>query len=598
MSYPIKVTVQMKGGPELADFSSLTLSQFMFTHHVFALDFSFEALGKALGLKPDTVHLRAHEQLSGKALTISWTGNVPGGPSDTFKFSGVITETSIHTASDLTNYYHISGHSPTYLLEDGVQNRSFIKQSVQDIVGKVLTPYSSNAFQRTLQARRADKLPYVVQYQESNYQFINRLAARQGEWLYYDGLTLRLGLRQGAATRFQSDSNQTFALTTRLQPGKTEGAHYSYRTHEPLHATASNPAGGHAFSQFALAQSDALFTQSHRLQGDTRLDDQTQLKQALDMSAAKRAGTLVTLEGKGEAFGLIPGALLDVFDAAGSGYGQFRTLSVRHEVDGAGNYTNHFEALPAALDSPPPAALGMPTALSELAEVIDLEDSRRLGRVRVRFQWSVARPADAESNWLRVSTPYSGDGKGQLFTPEKGSQVLVGYENGLPEFPVVLGNLFHPKNPQQAKYTNPSNHLKGLQTAGGNKFVLDDTKDKQTILLSNSNNKGTAIEVAFQGDGSISIKSNGPISLTAGGNITLTATKDIILTAENVTINARQKLAKTAKVVEMTGTESVDITGKTTALNAGETMTIAATSSLDVTGGHTASISSGKTRIH
>ena len=74
--------------------------------------------------------------------------------------------------------------------------------------------------------------------------------------------------------------------------------------------------------------------------------------------------------------------------------------------------------------------------------MIDLADPRGLGRVRVRYYWSVTAAADAESGWLRVSTPYSGDGKGQLFTPEKGSQVLVGYEQGQAERPVVLGNHF------------------------------------------------------------------------------------------------------------------------------------------------------------
>jgi uncharacterized protein involved in type VI secretion and phage assembly len=64
--------------------------------------------------------------------------------------------------------------------------------------------------------------------------------------------------------------------------------------------------------------------------------------------------------------------------------------------------------------------------------------------VRVRFQWLVDKPAQAESGWLRVTTPYSGDGKGHMFTPEVGSQVLVNYEHSLPKFPVVVGNVFHP----------------------------------------------------------------------------------------------------------------------------------------------------------
>ena len=45
-----------------------------------------------------------------------------------------------------------------------------------------------------------------------------------------------------------------------------------------------------------------------------------------------------------------------------------------------------------------------------------------------------------------MSAPYAGDGKGQLFTPEVGSQVLVHYQQQRPEQPLVLGNLFHAQN--------------------------------------------------------------------------------------------------------------------------------------------------------
>ena len=583
MSHPVNVTIQVKGGPVLADFSSLSLSQFMFTHHVFALDFSFEALGRALSLPPDTLCLQAHEQLIGKDVTISWRSGLPDHKGGTFLFSGIITETSIYTASDLANYYYISGYSPTYLLEDGVQNRTFRQQVPADIARKVLAPYPGRALKQVLKARRADQLPYVVQYQESNYQFLNRLAARQGEWLYYDGQTFRLGLTAGMASRFQSDSSQTFALTMRLQPGKTEGAHYSYRTHESLRATAANPTGGHPFSQFALAQSDALFTQPLRLQGDTQLADQSQLKHALDASAARRAGSLVMLEGRGEAFELTPGALLDVFDASGTGYGQFRTLAVRHTLEGEGNYTNHFEAQPAGLDSPPPYAHTTPTAPAELAEVIDLADPRHLGRVRVRYQWAVAQPADAESGWLRVSTPYSGDGKGQLFTPEKGSQVLVGHEGDLPEFPVVLGNLFHPKNPQDARYTTPQNHLKGLQTAGGNKMVISDKKGAQTILLSNSINKDTAVSVSFKGDGSVHIQSKGPVTVN-GSVITLDAGEkgEIKMHVKNITVLAENALKATAAAVKVTGSQSAEMSGQTLSLTAKTSAKLTAQTQLQV----------------
>ncbi|MGI4863594.1 MAG: type VI secretion system Vgr family protein [Janthinobacterium lividum] len=549
MSYPVRVTVQVEGGSALTDFKSLTITQELFTHHTFALDFSFEALGKALGLRPDVLYTQAHEKLSGKAITISWVSALPTDTGRRFEFKGLITETSIQTNADLTNYYHISGASPTFLLEDGSQSRSFVKQTVQQIFTTVLGDYAGNAFARQLKPRRQAVLPYVAQYDETNFNFLSRLAAQQGEWFYYDGTTLQLGLASGAAVPFQSNGVQNFTLTMNLQPGQLRGSTYNYRTHQQLQATATPPASGDAYSKFALQRSKEVFTHPHRVLADSVLTDTPKLQEAMDTLAAKQTSGLVALEGHGEAFDIKPGSLLDVRDAAGVDYGQFRVLAVAHELDGDGNYQNRFKGMSGALDSPPANEFyAPPAAHPEVAEVIDLTDPRRLGRVRVRFQWAVDKPADAESGWLRVTTPYSGDGKGHMFTPEVGSQVLVSYEHGLADLPVVVGNVFHPENKQGKLYSPPSNNLKGMQTAGGNKFVMSEIAGAQTILLSNSNNKDTAILVDFKGDGSITIRTNGPINLVSGDTITLEATKNIELRAgEDISIAAQKNISVAAR---------------------------------------------------
>jgi uncharacterized protein involved in type VI secretion and phage assembly len=161
----------------------------------------------------------------------------------------------------------------------------------------------------------------------------------------------------------------------------------------------------------------------------------------------------------------------------------------------------------------------------------------------VRYHWPVEKPTDAETPWLRVLTPYAGDGKGQLFTPEVGSQVLMHYEHHRPEQALVLGNMFHAQNKQSASYTRPQNQLKGIQTSGGNKFVMSDAAGAQTILISNSNNKNTAISLSFKGDGSIDIKSNGPITINSGDSISIEAKKNISIAAgENISISARKEM--------------------------------------------------------
>ncbi len=212
-----------------------------------------------------------------------------------------------------------------------------------------------------------------------------------------------------------------------------------------------------------------------------------------------------------------------------------------------------------------------------------------------------------------MSTPYSGDGKGQLFTPEPGSQVLVGYEHGLAEFPVVLGNLFHARNKQGAKYSNDANYLKGLQTAGGNKFVMSDKSGAQTILISNSNNKGTAMTISFAGDGSVHIQSAGPVTVN-GSVITLGAgvpgkgqtayTGEIIMRAKTITMAAEEevKIESNTKTVALKA--KTDLTGeaqnnltltatKTASLAGSERAGVLSPDTVDVGQGNTVNISAG-----
>ena len=276
---------------------------------------------------------------------------------------------------------------------------------------------------------------------------------------------------------------------------------------------------------------------------------------------AHRVANLVLLQGRSDNPNLQLGGVIRVSgEGLGSrhltaeSFGTYRLTELTHHVDARGNYRNTFVAIPHLLEVPPiQPGYAPPQGQPELAEVIDDADPQQLGRLRVRYYWPVDNPRQAETDWLRVLTPYSGQGKGYLMKPEVGSQVLVAYQGSLAEQPFVLGNLFHAHNPQGAKYSPAQNNLKGIQTAGGNKFVMSEVAGAQTILISNSNNKGTSILVSFQGDGSVSITTNGPIDLTSGDNISLEAKKSISLRAgENIMLEARQAIT--------IGTHEKDIT--------------------------------------
>ena len=93
--------------------------------------------------------------------------------------------------------------------------------------------------------------------------------------------------------------------------------------------------------------------------------------------------------------------------------------------------------------------------------------------------------------------------------------------------------------------------------AGGNKFVMSDVAGAQTILLSNSNKKGTSILVSFQGDGSVSITTNGPINLTSGDSISIAAKKNISLRAGEDILLAADK-----NILAETKDESISLRAK------------------------------------
>ena len=618
MALPVITQIEI-GGTPILEFTDLTISQSLFGHHHFSLGIPYDRIEGTKG----TFLSKAHRQLCGKPCTISIAPDAGASAAGSFKFQGLVTQLHVgNQGGDLTGAFQVEGYSPTYLLDQTPVRRSFRYKTLKAIFQEVLAPYGNSLPPLQAKPQYAAAIGYVAQYDESAFAFLHRLAAQYGEWFYYDGQKLQLGRPAGAELPFESDGVRgSLHLSLSLRPSAFEVSQYHLDQHQTLRATSASQSvawvGQNPLAAFALSESERLFPQAMQLPAPAAVSSQPALNQVAARYKSQHATSLVSSSGWGENPAVQLGAVLDVqgeglgTEATGAeSFGKYLVTSLVHTVDTSGMYGHLFEAVPSAAEHPP---LGpyrkAPAGQPELAEVIDLQDPRHMGRVRVRYYWGVAKPTEAESDWLRVSTPYSGDGKGQMFTPEKGSQVLVGYEHNRAEQPLVLGNLFHPQNAQKAKYTTEGNHLKGLQTAGGNKVVMSDQPGAQTILLSNSNNKGTAIQVSFKGDGSIHIQSNGPVTVT-GANVTLAAgppakgqtayTGEIKLLAKKISLVAEDDVSVKTKKQSITLDAKKDLVAK-----AEENMTMSAKSKsittskqLDISGGANVSIKAGKVKIN
>lgn len=215
----------------------------------------------------------------------------------------------------------------------------------------------------------------------------------------------------------------------------------------------------------------------------------------------------------------------------------YAVLSVVHEADfpevehasasNAPTYTNRFVAAP--LDAgpvrPPMVYKPRPRGI-ESARVVGPEGEEihtdALGRVRVRFHWDDAPPAGAgQTCWLRVLSPWAGPGYGASFVPRVGMEVVVDFLGGDPDRPVVVGCLYTGTNtpPGTLPASKTCTVLRTQSSPGGegfNELRFEDAAGSEEVYLHAQRNRRALVRAAD------STRVGGPRSLSVGRDSTRT----------------------------------------------------------------------------
>jgi uncharacterized protein involved in type VI secretion and phage assembly len=551
MARRVQVDIKLENGKEITHYSWLRIEQKLFSHNTFELAMPYEMLEK----KGEAFFNQSHKEVCGKTITISFRP-VSGSGSFEFVFKGIVCRLTLQQKGSLSNTFILSGYSATILMEDSWQRRTFLKQSFEQIAEKVLNPYANNLLKRQIKPGHRSTLRYVVQYDESNFQFICRLAATYGEWVYFTGRELIIGKPEDdKQIDFYVDGVQTFDMSVGLQPVQFSLKRYDYLHHEVYSNSSQDQSvpGLSTLGSFALQESGRLFSNSSLLVAENDVQQKNELEEAVTIAKSARANQLVQFHGKGENPDIRLGSAIAVSGSLPGKeqreeYGKYRITSIRHQVKGNGTYEHTFEALPDKTQYPPiPQGLEAPKAYPELAQVTDNQDPEKLGRVKVKFFWG---GPDIQSDWIRVALPYTGAGSGMVFIPEEGAQVLVGYESGRAELPVVAGSLYH-KHPDDAPpeaYTSDRNSIKALRTKAGNQILLQDKEGDKHITFTNTKSEKASIILSFEGNGSIRIATDGKLSLK-GNEIELDA-QTLRMKAATIEMEGQQKLeAKAAQLI-------------------------------------------------
>lgn len=187
---------------------------------------------------------------------------------------------------------------------------------------------------------------------------------------------------------------------------------------------------------------------------------------------------------------------------------------------------------------------------------------------------------DSNAIWARMATYYATNKNGNFFIPEIDDEVVIGFLNSDPNFPVILGSLYSGKIPPPYELT-ADNFTKAIVTKSDCKIEFDDDKKiiniktpgKNEIIISDDAKGITAKDqnkntITTNADG-ISLKdSNSNEIVMSAGGIEIKSSSDIKLftSAGDVTI-AGLNITNTAQVaMKSSGQTSAEISasGQTT----------------------------------
>ncbi|MEJ0103890.1 MAG: phage baseplate assembly protein V [Bacteroidota bacterium] len=137
--------------------------------------------------------------------------------------------------------------------------------------------------------------------------------------------------------------------------------------------------------------------------------------------------------------------------------------------------------------------------------------------------------------WARLSNFYSTNGKGVFFLPEVGDEVILGFLNEDPRYPVILGSLYSGPNQKPFEGLEPkeNNPLKAIVSKSGIYIQFDDadkiltltTPGKNSIVFSDKDKKISINDVngnnILMSDAGIEMKSPKDISIEAQQNVSI-----------------------------------------------------------------------------
>lgn len=592
-------------GLSLKKFVFLNLTQPFGDQHALELHVRFEDANELLGKSEDNhVDLRElTEKWSGEKITatikqgeVDSAGNFNEQSNQTFV--GIVKGIQIQMNDAIDNVLVLHAQCPTMLFRSGTNTRTFSEQNLSAIVEEIVKPFKG-LLKAKISPEFKEQIPYITQYNESNYHFLQRLAETYGEWFFYDGEELVFGKSGRSKTETSSleyrINLKQMEYELRLSPARFKSGYYNYFHDQKWEVKSdSEKVNLPDFAQTALNKSDQLYSE---ITLDTKLpviNSEPALSASVKQRKSFATNDLAILKGISTSLKVRLGAPASIKNEIKENekvirtddYGAFIITDIRHYVDSRGFYQNTFEAIPQDISYPPiQYNTTSPVAGPQPALVTDTNDPEARGRVKVRFYW---QNSDQSTPWVRVANLMSGKKRGVYFVPEVDEVVFVDFEFGNPDMPFVRGSMYTGSAQPESKLFDSENNIKGIITRSGNTILIDDKEGEERIHIFNPGNKNELL-LALGNETTIEMRSEGKIKIEA---------KEIEMKAEKISMNAQQEWTVETNTGSIEARAKMQVGGATVNIEGKSQTSVKGNAQLALEGGAQASLKAAMVMIN
>jgi len=434
------------------------------------------------------------------------------------EFSGYVTRFVLVGSVGRYVRYRATLRPWVWLITRRSNCRIFQNQTVPEVVLAMFREHGFSDFKDLLSGSYRT-WEYLVQYRESDFNFISRIMEQEGIYYYFTHAegkhTLVLSDSYSAhqpapgyevipyvarsRDHVMDDHIDSWRAIRQITSGAFTAADYDFEAPKAKLGSTLAPGAAYPGGEYELYDYPGEFA-------DNKQADE-QVKVRLQAELAQHD----VVRGEGNARGIHAGALMTLSDFPRVDQNKeylitSTSISIRSEgyeslIDAtadpeAPSFRVSFSAIDAKRNFRVPRTTPKPVVRGPQSAVVVGQGGQEIwtdeyGRVKVQFYWDREGTFDENSScWVRVAQLWAGSGWGGIHIPRIGQEVIVDFLEGNPDRPVITGRLYNADNmpPYELPANQTQSGIKSHSTKGGgqdnfNEIKFEDKKGEEELSI-------------------------------------------------------------------------------------------------------------------